>query len=178
MQPQEPVPAKLLCGVLYSDRDKVNQAYEMLESRWGSLDWRSKEFPFDITDYYVKEMGSPIYRIFLSFRELINPREIVQIKLECNKIEDVLAANGQRRVNLDPGYMDYDKVVLASAKYAGHKIYLDDGIYADVTLMYRKGKYHPTMWSFPDFRSDCYQGIFMYIRTLYKKQLRNVSINS
>jgi hypothetical protein len=76
----------------------------------------------------------------------------------------------RRRVNLDPGIMDYDKFVLASAKYNGQKVYLDRGIWADLTLHYEKGRFDPYPWSFPDFKSRIYDGAFMEIRQLYKKQ--------
>ncbi len=175
MKPQEPTPVKLICGVLYSDATKLERACLLLEERFGPADWKSKEFLFESTDYYVPEMGSPIFRLFYSFYQLINPKELARIKLECNVIEDLLAVNGQRKVNLDPGYLDYDKFVLASAKYAGHKIYLDHGIYADTTFMYSKGQYHPSDFCFPDFKSGLYNEVFLRIRAIYKGQVRKLS---
>ena len=172
MQPQEPTPVKLVCAVLYSDAGKLAAARDRLEKEFGLIDHTSPVFPFDITDYYVPEMGAPIYRLFYSFQELINPKELASIKVACNDIEAQLAIDGQRKVNLDPGYLDYDKFVLASAKYAGHKIYLDYGIYADTTLKYSKGKYKPSVWCFPDFKSGLYETLFLHIRAMYKKQLR------
>jgi hypothetical protein len=117
-------------------------------------------------------MGSPIHRVFYSFRNLINPKELAPIKIECNTIEDQLAIDGRRKVNLDPGYLDYDKFVLASAKYAGHKIYLNYGIYADTTFMYSKGQYHPSDFCFPDFKSGLYNEVLLHIRAAYKKQVK------
>jgi len=78
-----------------------------------------------------------------------------------------------RKVNLDPGYLDYDKFVLASAKYNGQKIYLDCGIWADLTLHYEKGKFDPYPWSFPDFKSRMYDGAFLEMRRLYKDRRKN-----
>jgi hypothetical protein len=171
MQPHDPTPVKLFCGVLHSDAEIFEQALLLLAAKYGRIDWQSKPFLFEQTDYYVPEMGSPIYRLFITFQELINPKEIARIKIECNEIEERLAVNGSRKVNLDPGYMDYDKVVLASAKYAGHKVYLDHGIYADVTLMYRRGKFQPSDWCFPDYKTGLYEEIFLRIRANYKGQL-------
>lgn len=172
MQPHEPTPVKLVCGVLYSDTDKLVAARELLEKQCGPIEWKSKEFPFDVTDYYVPEMGSPIFRLFYSFRTLFNPKKLAQIKIHCNEIEDQFALDGLRKVNLDPGYLDYDKFVLASAKYAGHKIYLDHGIYADTTFMYSKGQFHPSDYCFPDFKSGRYNEVFLHIRAIYKGQVR------
>ncbi|RPJ03325.1 MAG: DUF4416 family protein, partial [Spirochaetaceae bacterium] len=78
-----------------------------------------------------------------------------------------------RKVNLDPGILDYDKFVLASAKYNGQKVYLDMGIWADLTLHYEKGKFDPYPWSFPDFKSRIYDGAFMEMRRLYKDRRKN-----
>jgi len=172
MQPHEPIPVKLVCGVLYSDAGKLAAAQERLENLYGAIEWTSVDFPFEITDYYIPEMGAPIYRLFFSFHNLINPKELARIKIECNDIEDQLAFHGLRKVNLDPGYLDYDKFVLASAKYAGHKIYLDHGIYADTTLMYRKGIFHPSDFCFPDFKSGLYNDVFLHIRVIYKAQVK------
>ncbi len=174
MKPNEPQPVKLFCGVLFSDETLLNQATENLVVTYGALDYKSPLYPFDMTDYYQAEMGTPIYRIFLSFRPLINPGRLAGIKIECNKLEDALAIAGQRKVNLDSGYLDYDKVVLASAKYNAHKIYLDLGIYADLTLRYEKGRFIPSQWCFPDFRTGVYESAFLHMRALYKGQLRKL----
>ena len=168
MKPETAPRVKLLSGILYSDSDCLEKAFHILEEKWGSIDYKSDSFPFDITDYYVPEMGSPIYRMFVSFEKLITPDQIAQIKLDSNAIEDQLAVDGLRKVNLDTGYLDYDKVVLASAKYNGQKIYLEKGIWADLTLHYIKKHFEPYPWSFPDFKSGLYDDVFLRIRELYK----------
>jgi hypothetical protein len=155
------------------------------------VDYRSPAFPFSQTDYYVPEMGAPIFRIFVSHERLVHPGELASIKIETNEIEEILAmrpAQSQRpfapagaaapevirrRVNLDPGILDYDKFVLASAKYNGQKVYLDLGIWADLTLHYEKGKFDPYPWSFPDFKSRVYDAAFLEIRRLYKDQRKS-----
>ena len=169
MKPEQPGPVKLFCGVLYSDRASLENALSRLEAAYGPIDFRSREFPFDMTDYYVSEMGGPISRIFVSFGNLVHPKRLAEIKIETNRIESDIAVNGMRHVNLDPGYMDYDKVVLASAKYNGRKIYLDHGIWADLTFHFEKGNFDPYPWSFPDFKKGLYNDVFLNIRTLFKK---------
>ncbi|MBN1781281.1 DUF4416 family protein [bacterium] len=172
MKPAEPGQVKLFCGILYSDRQKLEEAIGLLENSYGDADFRSEEFPFEKTDYYVPEMGTPIIRLFVSFTQLIHPKRIAEIKIETNDIESRTMAGGGRRVNLDPGYIDYDKVVLASAKYNGQKIYLDHGIWADLTLHYEKGRFDPYPWSFPDFKSGLYGDVFLQIRQRYKEQMK------
>ena len=175
MQPIEPTPVKLVCGVLYSDEHILEQAREMLIEKYGPIDYKTKDFPFEITDYYIPEMGSPIFRLFYSFKDLIHPKALAWIKIECNKIEDSIAVEGKRKVNLDPGYMDYDKFVLASAKYNAHKIYLDYGIWADLTLMYKHGKLVASDYAFPDFKTGEYEKEILFIRAKYKGQVRKMN---
>jgi len=180
MRPEEPGPVKLVIGVLFSDGGRMEKALALLSERHGPMDFRSPSFPFAQTDYYVPEMGSPIFRLFVSHERLIHPRELPGIKIETNAIEDALAENppegsepsggSKRKVNLDPGYLDYDKFVLASAKYNGQKVYLDLGIWADLTLHYEKGRFDPYPWSFPDFKSRIYEGAFLEMRRLYKNK--------
>lgn len=174
MKPSKPDPVKLFIGALYSEEALLKQAVERCEQTFSPVDYRGRRFGFDVTDYYDEEMGSPIYRQFFSFRDLINPGHLARCKILTNEIEQELAVRGNRKVNLDTGYMDYHKVVLASAKYNGQKIYLDHGIYADPTLYYEKGTFHPAEWAFPDFKEiDRYYKDMLAIRKKYKSQRRN-----
>lgn len=173
MKPTDPQPVKLFIAALFSDDSLLQRALELSEHLFGTIDYRSEHFLFDVTDYYNAEMGSPIYRQFISFTPLVNPGQLAAIKIRTNTIEDSLAQHNDRKVNLDISYMDYHKVVLASAKFNGQKIYLDEGIYADPTLYYRKGAFHPYDWSFPDFKaSDRYYNSLLEIRRIYKEQLQ------
>lgn len=170
MQPEEAGLVKLFTGVLYSDEKLLQQAKLKLEEKYGAVDFESESFDFTISEYYRPEMGWPIYRLFWAFEKLINPKQIAIIKIECNDIENVIAVEGNRKINLDPGYMDYDKIVLASAKYNGQKVYLDYGIYADLTLHYEKGNFYPYPWSFPDFKGGDYNKTFLRVREIFKVQ--------
>lgn len=170
--PHSPLPVKLVIAVLYSDENQLAVARERLVQQLGPIDFISSPFPFQVTDYYVPEMGAPIVRLFYAFEKLISPGDLASIKLSANAIEDELATSGKRQVNLDPGYLDPDKFVLASAKYNGQKIYLSDGIWADLTLYYQKGHFSAYSWSFPDFRSGEYEKAFLRMREIYKGQLK------
>ncbi|MFQ5603721.1 MAG: DUF4416 family protein [bacterium] len=175
MKPVAPEPVKLFTGILYSDAEILEQALALLMGNFGRLDFKSQEFKFNQTDYYRAEMGGPIWRKFVSFTKLINPKEIAEIKIATNKIEEQLAVAGQRKVNLDPGYLDYNKVILASAKYNSQKIYLDLGIYADPTLWFENGRYQPYPFAFPDFKTGEYDAVFTHIRALFKGQRRKLN---
>ncbi len=175
MLPVSPEPVKLFVGLLYSDRAIIPEVSQVLESQVGRVDYGSSEFNFDASTYYQDELGWPIYRSFWSIEELIDPGELAQIKVMTNRIEDHFSAGGKRRVNLDPGYMDFNKIVLASAKFNSQKIYLAHGIYADPTMFYQKGEFRCSAHAFPDFRAGTYSKVFLRIRDLYKEQGRKRS---
>ncbi len=170
--PKSPLPVKLIIAALYSDENLLNAAREKLLQHFGPIDFISQTFPFVLTDYYVPEMGAPITRRFYGFAQLISPGDLARIKLATNALENELAFDGKRQVNLDPGYLDPDKLVLASAKYNGQKIYLADGIWADLTLHYEKGHFTAYPWSFADFRRGEYEKTFLRLREIYKAQLK------
>lgn len=170
MKPEEPGPVKLLVGLLYTDPDLFERAHEQLAERFSKIDYKSPQFSFDISDYYKEEMGWPIFRKFISFDRLINPGDLAKIKIATNEIETHLAKDGKRTVNLDAGYMDFNKLILASAKFDAQKIYLDLGIYADPTLWYEKGAFKAYPHAFLDFKSGAYDATFLHIRSLYKSQ--------
>jgi hypothetical protein len=170
MQPGPPKPVKLFVGILFSPSNALDVCLAELDNRFGEIDYQSPEYPFGVTDYYAAEMGAAIKRLFVSHAGLIDPGQLPSIKLKTNEIEATFASNGRRTVNLDPGYLDFHKVILASAKYNNQKVYLGQGIYADPTLWYEKGKFIPYKWSFPDFKMGIYDDFFFEIRARYKEQ--------
>ena len=172
MKPAEPDKVKFLCGILYSDIQLLEKALKLLTDQFGPIDFRSTDFPFNQTEYYIAEMGNPIYRLFIAFEKLMHPGTLAQIKRDTNRIENQISIQGKRKVNIDSGYMDYDKIVLASAKYNGQKIYLDDGIWADLTMHFKSGQFECYPWSFPDFKLGIYNSVFLSIRRIYKQQMQ------
>lgn len=178
MQPNEPIPVKYFIGALFSKQDLLDKAITIAEQHFGTTELASAKFTFDQTNYYNQEMSSPIQRQFFAFSKLLPPGCLAQAKLTTNSIEDQLRIEGHRKVNLDIGYLDYDKVVLASAKYGIHKVYLSCGIYADLALHYSKGHFQPYPWTFLDFKSGSYEQFFLTLRTNYKKQLAALRQNS
>lgn len=171
-QVYEPKPVKLIVAALYAREEILLAARDELMQAFGEIDFQSSRFPFDLTDYYAAEMGATLYRLFYSFAQLIPPQALASIKIETNRVEQMFVRAGKRTVNLDPGYLDTDKFVLASGKYHGYKIYLREGVWADMTLHYAKGHFTPLPWSFPDFQNGRYEAVFLRIRELYKKQLK------
>ncbi len=173
MKPINVKPVKLIIGLLYSNEFiNFEKFINLLTTIFGEIDTISSQFKFDYTNYYKTEMGNNLNRKFLSFKHLISPQRISEIKIITNKIEQKYSNEHQRTINIDPGYLDLDKLVLASAKYGRQKIYLDKGIYADPILEYYKKSFSPFAWSFPDFKSPEYYDFFSRVRISYKKQLK------
>jgi hypothetical protein len=164
-------PEKLIMGVLTSRPGRADQLVSLLVERWGGFDYRSVPMPFTFTRYYDREMGQPIERFFLSFERLVDPGFLARVKQETNRLEDLFREDGQRKVNLDPGIMALSRFSLATTKESAHRVPLDAGIYAEITLLYSRGSFRPLDWTYPDFRSEGYLAILNAVRAIYKAQL-------
>ena len=168
-------PVKLVCAALAGRRDWLQRAAEAMEVQWGPVDLAGDVLPFDWTRYYERQMGPGLLRRLYSFRNLIDPDAIAEIKLASNGMERRLAEQlpgaPERPVNLDPGYVTRSKLVLATTKDYSHRLYLCTGIYAEVTLRWRSGAFEPWEWTYPDYRSDAYREFFARVRNLYTTQL-------
>jgi hypothetical protein len=169
--PPSPEPVKYFVAVLWADEDALPDAYEHLIARGGVIDFSGVDRPFDLSDYYEPEMGIHLHRRLVAFETLRSPGELADAKLACIEIEQTLARPEGRRVNLDIGYLDHNKLVLASVKAAGQKIYLSHGIYADFVARYTEGRYQPFAWTFPDFKDGRYDSELDAVRGRYLQQL-------
>lgn len=168
---QEKTPSvKLLAAILYNEGAPLAQCQDMLQARFSPLDFQGKAHPFTHTDYYQSEMGAGLMRKLVSFTHLVEPAALVRARHVAREIEQALSIDGQRRVNVDMGYLDLFKLVLASFKGRGNKLYLNDGVWADMTLLYERGEFRPLPWSFPDFAAGTYNEDLKAIRTLLKAQ--------
>ncbi|MGE4357587.1 MAG: DUF4416 family protein, partial [Candidatus Omnitrophota bacterium] len=167
-----PRPVKLIMGIIFNKEDIFYRIKDKLEHKFGKIDLESNIFPFDKTNYYEKEMGKDLKRKFLSFKKLIMPDRIAEIKLFTNKLEKIFAPNNKRQINLDPGYITDSKLVLATTKNYFHRIYLKKGIYAEVTLYFREGSFRYFDTTYPDYRTEEYINFFNQVRGLYLRQLK------
>ncbi|HSW40061.1 MAG TPA: DUF4416 family protein [Acidobacteriota bacterium] len=169
-----PLPVKLVAGILTPDPALLPGIEEKLTALFGTVDARSELFPFDWTDYYREEMGGPLHRGFFGFTELICPSTIAGIKIKTNALEKIFAgerAGPPRPVNIDPGYIEQSKLVLASAKNFYHRILIAEGIYAEATLYFSEGQWRAFPWTFPDYASGRYHSFFISLRSRYREQL-------
>lgn len=166
-----PEPVKLFVGIISSSRELIESTIANSEKSWGKPDLYSELISFDFTDYYSPEMGKNLLRQWVSFEALIDPGKIAAIKNETNNIEDASSLSGKRRINLDPGYLDLPKIVLCSTKDFSHRIYLSDGIYGEITLLYKGKEYTSLPWTYRDYQSDTAKKFFEKVRSKYYDQI-------
>lgn len=165
--PQPAQPAKLVVGFFLRRRFLAEVLFERLEALFGPTDLASRWWSFDFTAYYTREMGAPLYRRMIAFKEPIEQDALADIKHQTNDLEGRFSRDGRRRVNIDPGYLLRERFVLATGKNFSHRIYLRRGIYADLTLMYQKGGWQTLPWTYPDYADPQMQAFLIKVRRKY-----------
>lgn len=173
---REPEPGILFCAVLYNPQ-KISKDFikdEILKKNFGEIIFETSEINFsERSSYYEKEMGKDLHKFWVGLDYVLEREKIVDIKLKTNKIEKELAIGENRVVNLDPGLLTFENVVLVTTKSWGHRIYMGRGIFAEVTLIYKRGKgYLPLEWTYPDYREEFVLEFFKKLREKLYAKLR------
>jgi hypothetical protein len=172
-KPREPQPVKLFMSLMAAEEGFFQQGMMNLRSAFGEVDFISERFPFNLTDYYTREMGPGLFRHFVTFEPLIPPSSLPEIKHATHRIEEKHAApGGNRRINIDPGYLSLEHVVLATTKGYTHRPYLREGIYADLTLIFRNQSYRALEWTYPDYAKEEIISLFNQCRLRYREALK------
>lgn len=169
-----PDPAKLVIGIYTREKEEIEPLINILIDRYGELDIMSPWLPFNFTSYYEKEMGTPLFRRIFSFQRMIEQEDLAGIKTYTNTLEQKRLSGGSRRVNIDPGYMLLSRFVLATGKDFSHRIYIGQGIYADLTLMFQKGAFLSLPWTYPDYAEENMQLFLMKVRDKYAFDLKQM----
>jgi hypothetical protein len=171
-------PVKLIIGLIFQEEAALKQASAcfkaeaILAHKFGKIDFSSPTLAFRHTDYYENEFGKNLKRRFISFSKLISIEKLAEIKNTTNKVEFRLSRNNRRLVNIDPGYLDLSKLILATTKDYKHRIGLGKGIYAEVTLFYQDKTFKPWEWTYRDYQTPEYISIFNQIREIYAAQIK------
>ena len=131
-------------------------AVERLTCEFGPVALAGPPLPFTHTDYYTPDMGPHLRKQLLAFKRLAEPDRLAAIKRRTIDLEWELAAARHfpepRPVNLDPGFLGLGKFVLATTKDQAHRVYLRDGIFAEVTLRWTAGRWELQPWTYPDYQ--------------------------
>jgi len=176
----QPKPAKLIISMFTSDKNLFVLYKEELIKRFGEVDIESNIQPFDFTDYYEKEFGKKLIQKLFSFSTLIRQDALAEIKRITNDLESNFAKENiknnipcrKRKINLDPGYITLDKYILASTKNGPSRIYLNQGIYAEITLRFINKSFVTCEYTYPNYKTNEYINFLNSIRQKYKLQLR------
>jgi hypothetical protein len=166
-EPTAHPPVLLLLAAFSRYDDALDWARRKAVEAWGPIDRESPRFDFHETHYYDATMGDGLKKVFFTFQRPFDPEKLVEIKLATNRWEEEYAAQAgkeARPLNLDPGYLTPAKLVLASTKDFAHRIYLSQGIYAEITLQYRHRRWQHHEYTFPDYRREDYQRFFSECR--------------
>jgi hypothetical protein len=165
-------PEKLVIGLLAGPGAPREECLRALEGLFGPRDYLSPPIDFTFTAYYDEELGRPITRLFMAFRDHVPPDSLADIKIATNVLEQEFADRGKRRINLDPGTLSLSRFVLASTKPSSHRIPLAKGIHAEVELMFEHGVFRPVEWTYADYRSPRYLAVLGEIREIYRENLK------
>ncbi|MGD9015614.1 MAG: DUF4416 family protein [Candidatus Omnitrophota bacterium] len=164
---------KLFIGFIFSQEQIYLKSKFRLEKTFGNIDFESQTLPFNHTQYYQKEFGHNLKRKFISFKKLIKAESLARIKRITNRVEHCFLKQGKRQINIDPGILNLSKIALATTKDYKHRIYLNKGIYAEVTLYYQNKRFQFWEWTYPDYKTAAYIQIFNQIRDIYSHQLKS-----
>lgn len=163
---------KLFCGIIYREDSERDRARHLLQVNLSAIERDTAPIPFTTTDYYFPEMGQPLWRQFVAFRQTIDPAILADVKLMTNRIEfDLAHQGGGRTVNLDPGYLSSGNVVIATTKNYFHRIPLKNGIYAHLEYVIKKRRLTPLEWTYPDFKSMAYMDFFVGLLGDFTKKM-------
>ena len=160
---------KLIIGVIYHEKEILDRAMEILTAEFGEVEAMSEEFSFsgEFSTYYDEEIGGEGFRRIYSFKETVDPSRQADIKLRTNEIEAEFAIDGKRRINLDPGFINHGRLLLATTKETGFRIPLKDGIYTELTLFWARGGWQKLPWTYRDYQSERVQKFITEVRRTY-----------
>ncbi|MDD5253999.1 MAG: DUF4416 family protein [Candidatus Nanoarchaeia archaeon] len=173
MKTIKPKKVKLFCGILYLREEDLSLILKKLEKKFGSIEEMSLPYDFVFTSYYEPEFGKNLKKRFVVFKKLIDPKNISNIKLFTNNLENKVVKRGKRKINIDPGYISVDQLILPTAKPRPHRIYLEKGVYADHTYIFKKNEVITFQHTFPDFKQNFVKEFFLNLRRKYLNQLKH-----
>ncbi len=169
---------KLIVGVIYHDKEILEKGLKMLIEEFGEIEDVCEEFSFskEFSEYYDEEIGGEGLRRIYSFKTLVDPARQAEIKTKTNAMEAMLSEGAKRRINLDPGFINHGRLMLATTKKAGFRIPLSDGIYTELTLFFAKGQWQRLPWTYRDYQSERVQIFLTEVRKKYLNERKKAKM--
>jgi hypothetical protein len=169
-----PSAALLFFNIFSKKKDLIIQILNEIEHHYGEFCWLTPFFSFTSTHYYEKEFGDNLIRIIVALYNLIAQDSLLETKKFAYQLEDKFSEKGNRLVNIDSGMITAERLVLATGKNFTHRIYLGEGIYADLTLIFQKKSFRSLAWTFPDYASKEFISLFNNARNTYLRRIQNI----
>lgn len=164
---------KLIAALMSAEPALLDEAAQRLSDLYGPLELRGEPYLFDAySSYYRAEMGAGQQKQFVSFAPMVAVERLPEFKLAANAIEQEYAVDGKRRVNIDPGYVTHAQMVLATTKAFSHRIYMGQGIFAELTYVCKGKTFRPMEWAYPDYCEDFAREFFRQVREAYLRDAR------
>lgn len=169
---QEIPPGKLIVSVIYSSMDALADSLTALEKRFGRVECETVEITTSEAADHREEMGENLLRRFFSFEREVDRHVLPLLKSVCRKIEGQFADKVDdclfRTVNLDPGIITPANLIMASYKEFNHRVYLEDGVFAELALIHARGRFVRLPWTSPDFYNEEAIDFFERVRSGFK----------
>jgi hypothetical protein len=166
------LPGRLIVSIIYASMEALNDAVMEIEKKYGHVEFETDDIEFLHTSYYREEMGDGLRRKFFAFEKTIERSRLADVKIWANKLEEKYGEKvGDfvfRKINIDPGILTQANLTLASTKDYSHRVYLRDGVYAEVTLTYEKKKFRTLPWTYPDYAEPEALDFFGKVRNTMK----------
>ena len=174
-------PALHVVAAFSRHQQVLDTVRERLAGHFGPIADMTLRYPFDQTRYYEPTMGNNLIKELIVFRNLVLADTLADIKTVTNNIEQEFVSQAfaePRPLNLDPGLLTLGKFMLATTKDQAHRIYLRDGIFAEVTLRFEAGNFEPCPWTYADYRQEVVRSFLTEVRSYYRQRLKEENLLS
>ncbi|MEA2031073.1 MAG: DUF4416 family protein [candidate division Zixibacteria bacterium] len=169
---QKPLPGQLVVSIIYSSIDALADSLRVLENKFSRVECETTEVPCSAQERYREEMGDNLQRRFFSFEQPVACDSLPEIKATCHKIEQMFSDHVRdfyfRTVNIDPGILTPDKLIMASYREYNYRIYLGGSVFAQLELIFSQGKFMRLPWTNPDYCHDEAIELFSRVRNSFE----------
>ena len=157
-----------IVGVLAASPALLAEAEAAIAATVAPIGLSSAVQRWTLSTYYAREMGSELWRQYLACDADMAPEDLGALKRLTGTLETRWRGAGGRAVNLDPGYLDLLRVVLASTKDAAHRVAIGAGLWAEATLHFVDGSFAPWPYTYPDYASADARAFFNEVRERFR----------
>lgn len=168
----KPDPSLLYCVISYEKLESFVRSKELSEKAFGKVLMESKTLPR--WEIHISEKGHTVVGSnskILSFFKRIPRDTLPAWKKKCSQIREKIYSRDPT-LRILPGYLSAHNIVFASYRDDFHKIYLNEGVYAEVIYKYENSKLRCLETAPGFFLHRDVQFFFAAQREAYLKSLR------